>query len=68
MTEFMIQKQMQQKKYMIIGKILSVQPAEKRPGYFEYRIQYQDMDDKKREEIIQYIFEEERKMRFKEKS
>jgi len=64
---YFLPKKQERKKYTVIGKILSVQPAEKRPGYFEYRIQYQDMDDKKREEIIQYIFEEERKNRKKEK-
>ena len=56
-----------QKEYALIGKILSVRPSEKRPGYFEYRIQYQNLDNRKREEIIQYIFEEERKNRKKEK-
>ena len=64
---YCLPKKQQQKKYTIIGKILSVQPAEKRPGFLEYRIKYQDMDNKKREEIIQYIFEEERKNRKKEK-
>ena len=55
------------KVYEVIGKVLSTNPAKKRPGFYEYRIQYQHIDNKKREEIIQYIFEEERKNRKKEK-
>lgn len=55
------------KVYEIVGKVLSTKPVEKRPGYFEYRIQYQHIDNRKREEIIQYIFEAERKTRKKEK-
>jgi len=65
--KYSLPKKQGQKEYLTVGKILSVQPVEKRPGYFEYRIQYQDMDNRKREEIIQYIFEEERKNRKKEK-
>jgi len=56
-----------EKVYEVIGKVLSAKPASKRPGFYEYRIQYQHIDNKKREEIIQYIFEEERKNRKKEK-
>lgn len=56
-----------EKVYEVIGKVLSANPAKKRPGFYEYRIQYQHIDNKKREEIIQYIFEEERKNRKKEK-
>lgn len=55
------------KVYETVGKILSAQPAEKRPGCFEYRIQYQNLSNKQREEIIQYIFQQERKNRKKEK-
>ena len=54
------------KEYEIIGMILDVNKIEKRPGNFEHRIQYMYIDKKTREEIIQYIFEEERKNRKKE--
>lgn len=55
------------KVYETVGKILSVQPAEKRPGCFEYRVQYMNLGNKQREEIIQYIFQQERKNRKREK-
>ena len=55
------------KEYEVTVKVLKVQNAEKRPGYFEYRVQFQNLANKKREEIIQYIFQEERKNRKREK-
>ena len=51
----------EQKIYEIVGRVLHVIPVEKRPGYFEHRIQYHNIDNRKREEIIRYIFEQERK-------
>lgn len=55
----------ERKKYEVIGKVLSVKELEKREGTFEHRVQYYDMDTETREEIIKYIFEEERKSRRK---
>jgi len=55
------------KVYEIAGKVLHAMPVEKRPGYFEHRIQYHNIDNRKREEIIRYIFEQERKNLKKEK-
>ena len=52
----------------MIGKVLSVRELENRPGSWEHRVQYYDMDSNTREEIIKYIFEEERKSRRKERS
>lgn len=49
------------KKYEIIGKVLAAKELENRPGTFEHRVQYYNMDKETREEIIKYIFEEERK-------
>lgn len=49
------------KEYEINGWILDVKKVEKRVGYYEHRLQYVDIPQKTREEIIQYIFEEERK-------
>lgn len=57
----------EQKMYEIVGRVLHVMPLEKRPGYFEHRIQYHNIDNRKREEIIRYIFEQERRNRKKEK-
>ena len=57
----------QQKAYEIIGKVLSVKELENRKGTFEHRVQYYGMNRKTREEIIKYIFEEERKNRRKER-
>lgn len=54
------------KKYEVIGKVLSVKELENRSGTFEHRVQYFDMREDEREEIIKYIFEEERKNRRKE--
>lgn len=56
----------EQKKYEVVGKVLSARELENRPGTWEHRVQYYDMDQKTREEIIKYIFEEERKSRRKE--
>lgn len=54
------------KHYELIGKILSVKESEKRPGTYEHRVQYINISENVREEIIRYIFEEERKERRKE--
>ena len=57
----------ERKKYEVFGKVLSVRELENRPGTWEHRVQYYDMDTDTREEIIKYIFEEERKSRRKER-
>ncbi len=54
------------KEYNLVGKILSVSELEKQPGTFEHRVQYMNIDSAEREEIIRYIFEEERKNRKRE--
>lgn len=56
----------QNKKYELVGKILSVKESENRSDTFEHRVQYINIDETTREEIIKYIFEEERKERRKE--
>lgn len=55
------------KKYEMIGKVLTVKKAENRPRVYEHRVQYYNIDNDTREEIIKYIFEEERKSRKKGK-
>lgn len=55
------------KEYELVGKVLSSQKMENRDGFYEHRVQYVDIDADVREEIIKYIFEEERKHRKKER-
>lgn len=53
------------KRYDIVGKVLAVKEMENRKGNYEHRVQYHNMSSDVREEIIKYIFEEERKSRKK---
>ena len=55
------------KKYEVVGKVLSARELENKPGVFEHRVQYYNMDEDTREEIIKFIFEEERKQRKNER-
>ncbi|MDE7131135.1 MAG: flagellar brake protein [Lachnospiraceae bacterium] len=55
------------KEYNLVGKVLSVRELENRKGVFEHRVQYVNVDDAEREEIIKYIFDEERKTLRKQK-
>ncbi len=54
------------KEYEMICNVLKVQELESRPGLFEHRIQYAYIDETSREDIIHFIFEEERKIRKKQ--
>lgn len=54
-----------EKKYELTGKILSSRELENRKGQFEHRVQYVNITNTQREEIIRFIFEEERKNRQK---
>ena len=56
------------KEYQMAGKVLAVREVEGKPGSYEHRVQYLNMDVDEREEIIKYIFEQERKQRHKERS
>lgn len=49
------------KEYELVGKVLSSRKTEDKKGSYEHRVQYVDIDADVREEIIKYIFEEERK-------
>ncbi len=55
------------KEYELVGKVLSSNKMENRNGSYEHRVQYVDIDVDVREEIIKYIFEEERKHRKRER-
>jgi c-di-GMP-binding flagellar brake protein YcgR len=57
----------EKKLYEIVGKVLTVTELSNRRGSFEHRVQYVDLDKDVREEIIRFIFEEERKNRKKER-
>lgn len=48
-------------------KGFAVKELENRRGMFEHRVQYYNLDVNTREEIIRFIFEEERKSRKKER-
>ncbi|MBE5828606.1 MAG: flagellar brake protein [Butyrivibrio sp.] len=54
------------KEYEMICNVLKVQELESKPGLFEHRIQYLYIDENSREDIIHFIFEEERKIRKKQ--
>lgn len=51
------------KRYDLLGRVMRCAGVEKRPGLYEIRIQYIEMDRSDREEIIKFIFEEERRQR-----
>ena len=55
------------KVFNLVGKVLSIREVDGRPGVHEHRVQYVDIDKNDREEIIRFIFEEERKNRRKER-
>ena len=55
------------KEYNLVGKVLAIKPSENRKGVYEHRVQYINMGTDDREEIIRYIFEEERKHRSNKK-
>ena len=57
----------EEKDYEIVCKILDVKEIETRPGEYEHRVQYMNLDVQDREEIIQFIFDEERRIRRREK-
>jgi len=51
------------KEFEILAKILTVKEMPNRPGEYEHRMQYAGMGRDTREEIIKFIFEEERRFR-----
>lgn len=55
------------KLYEVVGKVLAVRELENKKGTYEHRVQYHNLDNEVREEIIKFIFEEERKSRKKER-
>lgn len=57
----------ERKEFRLFGRVLSVKEVDNRPGIYEHRVQYINMDNDNREEIIKYIFDEERKVIQKQK-
>ena len=55
------------KEYEMVGKILTVKELDNKRGVYEHRVQYMNLGVEHREEIIKYIFEEERKNLRREK-
>ena len=53
--------------YKLLGKVLLSQEIEGRDGEYEHRIMFVNIMNDDRESIIKYIFEEERKIRRREK-
>ena len=53
--------------YSLHGRVLFSQPMKNNPGAFEHRMQFIHIPRDDRESIIRYIFEEERKIRRREK-
>ncbi|MCM1261608.1 MAG: flagellar brake protein [Butyrivibrio sp.] len=56
------------KNFNLIGKVLAVKEVENRPGVYEHRVQYVNMDKDNREDIVKYIFDAERKSIQKQKN
>ncbi len=55
----------EKKKYEVLGKVVGVSQLENRKDTYEHRVQYYHLNANDREEIIKYIFAEERKNRKK---
>jgi len=55
----------EKKPYRIVGRVIASREMENRKDTYEHRVQYYQMSSQMREEIIKYIFEEERKSRRK---
>lgn len=62
---YYLEKKGEKKQYHMVGKVLSVRELGDRPGNYEHRVQYVNLEREAREDIIKYIFEEERKQRQK---
>lgn len=54
------------KEYTLVARVVSVCEVDGKQGFYEHRAQYVSIDNWKREQIIRYIFEEERKNRKRE--
>lgn len=55
------------REYEIVSEILDVRELENKKGSYEHRVRYVNLDSKDREDIIQFIFDEERRKRQRER-
>lgn len=55
------------KNFSVAGKVLRSMPFQKLKGKFENRLEFTEISDLEREDIVKYIFQEERRRRRKEK-
>lgn len=51
----------QRKKYEVVSRVLAARELDNKPGNFEHRVKYHNLEKEVREEIIKFVFEEERK-------
>ncbi len=56
-----------EKKYGLLGKVVSSSRVRNRENTYEHRVEYSNMQGGTREALIKYIFQEERRQRNKEK-
>lgn len=61
LCKYRLQMEGREKEYRLVGKVLAVKELEHRPGVFDHRVQYVNVNPQDREEIVQYIFDEARK-------
>lgn len=66
-VRFCLNLQGKYKVYTLAGIVLQVHDIESRPGEYEYRVKFDNLTTKEQEEIIRYIFDEERKYRKRER-
>ncbi len=52
-----------EKMYGILGKVISLERAKNKNILYEYRVEYKNIEGSIREQLIKFIFEEERKQR-----
>lgn len=57
----------EEREHVLAAKVLRVKELDDKPGTYEHRAQYVNIDTEEREEIIRFIFEEERKLRKRKK-
>ncbi|MBQ6735839.1 MAG: flagellar brake protein [Lachnospiraceae bacterium] len=67
-TIFKLPSRKSTEEYRVCIRVLKARELENRPDTFEYRAQYTIIDEDDREDIIHYIFEEERKIRKKQEN
>lgn len=49
------------------GRVIAASSIEKKPGFYETRVEFENIDIDERETLIKFIFEEERKIRRRER-